>query len=775
MIPQATIERIVDAANIVDVVSDYVTLRRAGASYKGLCPFHDDKTPSFSVSPARGLCKCFSCGKGGNAVHFIMEIEQLSYVEALKHLAKKYGIEVEERELTPEQKQQMNERESMFALNEWAATYFSRTMNDTPDGRAIGLAYFRSRGFRDDIITKFRLGFCIDSPTEMSNAARAKGFKDKYLASTGLCVQRENGTLYDRFRGRAMFPWIGVNGKVVAFGGRVLDSRTKGVNQKYVNSPDSTIYHKAHELYGIFQAKKTIAKEDMVYMVEGYTDVLAMHQCGIENVVANSGTALNEAQVHLMHRFTNNITLIYDGDEAGIHAAMRSTDILLAEGMNVRILLLPDGDDPDSFSRKHNAQEFKQYVAEHQTDFILFKTNLLLKDAKRDPIKRAKLTEDIIKSIAVIPDEIIRSTYVHECSEILGVDEGILMRGTNKNRSAIIENMRKEAERERAKQERLLNSGDSGNTAPANANAANAGAQASAQTQGTAPNAASNQQMAAANASAAAGTASSATAAQSSTSASSSIADLSATTASSATAGLEPPPPIYDDDIPPMGAPYPADAGSGFAYNGGTPTAAFSPEASISHDLWKSKDEKFYALERMLLTLITRYGEQTIECAASDNGDGEASPVKMPLIEYIYNELACDDIHLRHPVYSKMLQMAFEHRSDPGFSASKYLINNPEEAVSREAADMMSDRYILSSGNQMEMSEARTASDASRLLIDYKNAIIDDQIKEYNSELTRPEVKSDINKTLDLLRKIKMLGEMQRAMAKILGDRVLLK
>lgn len=751
MIPQATIERIVDAANIVDVVSDYVTLRRAGASYKGLCPFHDDKTPSFSVSPARGLCKCFSCGKGGNAVHFIMEMEQMSYVEALKHLAKKYGIEVEDRELTPEQKQQMNERESMFALNEWAANYFSRTMNDTPDGRAIGLAYFRSRGFRDDIITKFRLGFCLDSANDMSNAARARGFKDKYLVSTGLCVQRDNGTIYDRFRGRAMFPWIAVNGKVVAFGGRVLDSRTKGVNQKYVNSPDSAIYHKARELYGIYQAKKTIAKEDMVYMVEGYTDVLAMHQCGIENVVANSGTALNEAQVHLMHRFTNNITLIYDGDEAGIHAAMRSTDILLAEGMNVRILLLPDGDDPDSFSRKHNAQEFKQYVTEHQTDFILFKTNLLLKDAKRDPIKRAKLTEDIIKSIAVIPDEIVRSTYVHECSEILGVDEGILMRGTNKNRSAIIENMRKEAERERNRQERMLNAGGTDNMGDATNADTSAGENAPAAHYAAATQGEETQN---------------APAAQDDTKVAAS------TIPPAATANITPP--AYDDDIPPMGAPYPVGANSTSAYNNGA-ASPFSPEASISKDLWKSKDEKFYALERMLLTLITRYGEQPIECSSDGDSNGN-STIKIPLVEYIYDELKCDDIHLRHPIYAQMLKTAFEHRSDPGFSASKFLINNPEVAISREAADMMSDRYILSSGNQMEKPEEEmTALYASRLLVDYKNAIIDDQIREYNSELTRPEVKSDINKTLDLLRKIKRLGEMQRTMAKLLGDRVLLK
>ena len=455
MIPQSTIDRIIDAANIVDVVSDYVTLRRAGASYKGLCPFHDDKTPSFSVSPARGVCKCFSCGKGGNSVHFIMEMEQMNYVEALKHLAKKYGIHVEEEEMTDEQRQHLNERESMFAVNEWAASYFSQVMQNHPDGIAIGLAYFRSRGFRDDIIAKFRLGFCLDTPDTMSKEAKAKGYNEKYLVETGLCVKRDNGTIYDRFRGRAIFPWIAVNGKVVAFGGRVLDTRTKGVNQKYVNSPDSLIYHKAHELYGIFQAKKMIAKEDMVYMVEGYTDVLAMHQCGIENVVANSGTALNEAQIHLLHRFTNNITLLYDGDEAGIHAATRSTDMLLAEGMNVKILLLPDGDDPDSFSRKHSAQEFKEYVAAHQTDFILFKTNLLLKDAQRDPIKRAQLTEDIVKSIAVIPDEIIRSTYVHECAEILNMDEAILMRGANKNRAAILENLRKEAQRERERQARL--------------------------------------------------------------------------------------------------------------------------------------------------------------------------------------------------------------------------------------------------------------------------------------------------------------------------------
>ena len=712
MIPQSTIDRIVDAANIVDVVSDYVTLRRAGASYKGLCPFHDDKTPSFSVSPARGVCKCFSCGKGGNAVHFIMEMEQMSYVEALKHLAKKYSIPVEEEEMTDEQRQKMNERESMFAVNEWAAKYFSQTMMNNQDGRAVGLAYFRSRGFRDDIIAKFRLGFCLDSPDAMSKEAKAKGYNEKYLVDTGLCVKRDNGTIYDRFRGRAMFPWIAVNGRVVAFGGRVLDARTKGVNQKYVNSPDSLIYHKANELYGIFQAKKQIAKEDMVYMVEGYTDVLAMHQCGIENVVANSGTALNEAQIHLLHRFTNNITLLYDGDEAGIHAATRSTDMLLAEGMNVKILLLPDGDDPDSYSRKHNAQEFKEYVAAHQTDFILFKTNLLLKDAQRDPIKRAQLTEDIVKSIAVIPDEIIRSTYVHECAEILNMDEAILMRGANKNRAAILENLRKEAQRERERQMRLLNQGaettEEGNSSAGPATTASTSA---------------------------------------------STADASAANASAS-----------EDD--PFAGLTPVD----------DTTQQLAPEENqvdIQSVITKQSqsEQRFLGLERLLMTLVTRYGEQLVE-GQDENGE----PKQMSLAEYVEGDLSYDDITLRSPLYAKMLALTCQHVHDEDFVASKYLVNNQDEDVSREAADLISDRYQLSKGNQMSQSEEeRIVPNLSRILLDYKNAIVEEDLKQCNADLTRPEVKADITQTLAIIQRIKELGELQRQLAKLLGDRVVVK
>ncbi|MCH5174418.1 MAG: DNA primase [Prevotellaceae bacterium] len=707
MIPQSTIDRIVDASNIVDVVSDYVTLRRAGASYKGLCPFHDDKTPSFSVSPARGVCKCFSCGQGGNAVHFIMAIEQMTYVEALRHLAKKYGIPVEEEQMTDEQRQHQNERESMFAVNEWAATYFSETMQNHQDGRSIGLAYFRSRGFRDDIIEKFRLGFCLDSPNAMSEEAVSKGYQEKYLVDTGLSVKRDNGTVYDRFRGRAMFPWIAVNGKVVAFGGRVLDSRTKGVIQKYVNSPDSIIYHKANELYGIYQAKKTIAKEDMVYMVEGYTDVLAMHQCGIENVVANSGTALNEAQIRLLHRFTNNITLLYDGDEAGIHAATRSTDMLLAEGMNVKILLLPDGDDPDSFASKHNAQEFKKYVDANQTDFILFKSNLLLKDAQRDPIKKAKLTEDIVKSIAVIPDEIIRSTYVHECAEILGMDEAMLMRSANKNRAAIIENMKKEAQRERERQERLF----------------------AASTSSITENVELNEQ-------------------------------LTATHADSTESNTSQ---MTDDSFASITTP--------IAENSTNDAPSAPLDASLNIRVWNSTEQRLIGIEKMIISLVTRYGEQLIEIE-DENGD----TMQITLAEYVHADLSNDNLSLRSPLYAKMLSVTCTHIHDDGFIAHKYLINNQDEAISREAADLISDRYQLSSGNQMtQTEEEQKVTYLSRLLLDYKNAIVEEELKQCNSDLTRPEIKNDINKMLEIMQRVKELGNIQRRLAKYLGDRVIVK
>ena len=444
MIDRLTIERIKDRADIVDVVSEFVSLKKVGVNYRGLCPFHNDHTPSFYVSPTRRTCHCFVCGEGGDSVGFIMKHEQLTYPDVLRWLANRYHIQIEERELTEQQKKEQSDREAMFIVNEWAAKYFKNILHNDIDGRAIGMQYFRQRGVRDDIIEKFQLGFCLSDRHAMSDAALKEGYQKEYLMKTGLAYESDKkGDLIDRFAGRVMFPWIGVSGKVVAFGGRVLDSRTKGVSQKYVNSPDSDIYHKDHELYGIFQAKKAIAKENCVYMVEGYTDVISMHQCGIENVVANSGTALSEHQIHLLHRFTQNIVLLYDGDEAGIKAALRGTDMLLKEGMNVKVMLLPDGDDPDSFARKHTADEFRQYIKEHQTDFIEFKTKVLLKDAT-DPRVRSEAISSIIESISVIGDPIVRATYIQDCAVRLGYSEQTLTAKMNENIRGMRANQRRQ-------------------------------------------------------------------------------------------------------------------------------------------------------------------------------------------------------------------------------------------------------------------------------------------------------------------------------------------
>ena len=425
MIDQATIDHIMDAAQIVDVVSEFVTLRRRGVNYVGLCPFHNEKTPSFSVSPSKGVCKCFSCGKGGNVVHFIMEHEQLNYYEALKWLAKKYGIEVKERELSNEEKQAQSVRESLFLVNDFANNYFQDILHNHPDGQAIGISYFRQRGFRDDIIKKFQLGFSTESRDALFQEAKKKGFNTDYLVKTGLCYTRDDGQVRDRFWGRVMFPVHTLSGKVVAFGGRVLKTDSKVA--KYVNSPESEIYHKSRELYGIYFAKQAIVKQDKCFLVEGYTDVISMHQAGVENVVASSGTSLTSGQIRMIHRFTNNITVLYDGDWAGIKASLRGIDMLLEEGMNIKVMLLPDGDDPDSFARKHNATEFQEYIAAHEVDFIRFKTNLLMSDAANDPYKRSKVIKDIVESIAVIPEAIVRSEYIKECSQMLHVEERILV------------------------------------------------------------------------------------------------------------------------------------------------------------------------------------------------------------------------------------------------------------------------------------------------------------------------------------------------------------
>lgn len=717
MIDQSTIDRIMDAANIVDVVSEYVTLRRSGTSYKGLCPFHDDKTPSFYVSPSKGVCKCFSCGKGGNAVHFIMEQEQMSYYEALKFLAKKYGIEVEERQLTPAQRQSQSERESLFAVNEWASKYFHETMLNTADGRTIGLAYFRSRGFRDDIIDKFRLGFSLAQYDAMAKEALRKGYKDEFLLKTGLCYRRDDGSLRDKYWGRVIFPWFSVSGKIVAFGGRVLDSRTKGVNQKYINSPESEIFHKSNELYGIYQAKKSIVKEDRVYMVEGYTDVISMHQCGVENVVANSGTALNEAQIRLLHRFTSNITLLYDGDGAGIHAALRGTDMLLSEGMNVKILLLPDGDDPDSFARKHTADEYRKYIESNQTDFIIFKTNLLLGDAGRDPLKRAQLIKDIVRSISVIPEEIIRSTYIHECSEILGIDELMLVRETEKNRIQEKERIWKEKERERNRLQNKTSVLPPTQTTPATL---------SENTEST------------------------------------SVPTKQENTIGGTTS-------FASEEVPPTNKlPEEEESAQASVSN----EQIFVPERANTELVSRQhrEEKRFMGLERMIMSLVVKYGEQTIDCE-----DENGAPVQITIADYVNSELQKDELKFRSPIYSSMLTDAVAGVKNPDFIASRYFLNNQNMDISTEAVELLSEPYQLSKGQTMPTEQELLSDYIVHLMLDYKFAVIEDELRIISEQLSDSAVYADHERCKDIMQKYIILSNIQRKLAKCLGDRIVMK
>ena len=476
MIDRLTVDKILDAANIVDVVSDFVTLKRAGSNLKGLCPFHDDRTPSFIVSPARNYCKCFACGEGGSPVGFIMKHENLSYPDALRYLAKKYGIKIEEKELTQEEIQSRGDRESMFILNEWARDWFSNQLWKTPDGRAIGLAYFRGRGFRDDILEKFQVGFCPNSKEHSLTAdALKEGYQERYLVNnqnemeprlsigTGLSIKRDNGELRDRFYGRVMWPIYTISGRVAGFGGRVLDAATKGVSIKYQNSPESIVYSKRKELFGLYQARQAIRKQDLCYLVEGYTDVMAMHQQGVENVVSSSGTALTSEQIRLIHRITENITVIFDGDEAGIHASERGIDMLLAEGMNVKLLLLPDGDDPDSFARKHTATEYQQYLESNQVDFITYKASHFIGAKRGEPDAEERLVHNVAESIAVIPDEIKRTIYIRYAAQQLNMPERLITAAVN----AQITNLRTERQKEQEREQRRQQTGQTAHIAPA--------------------------------------------------------------------------------------------------------------------------------------------------------------------------------------------------------------------------------------------------------------------------------------------------------------------
>ena len=658
MIDRATVERIKEAANIVDVVSEFVTLRKSGANYKGLCPFHNEKTPSFYVSPARGTCHCFGCGKGGSPITLIMEHEQMTYPEALRWLANKYHIEIHERELTNQEREEQSQRESMFIVNEWAASYFEDLLHHPADGNDIGMQYFRSRGFRDDIILKFRLGYDLPNRLVLAPTALQKGYKEEFLVKTGICYKNEHGELIDRYAGRVTFPWIGVNGKVVGFTARVLDSRTKGVNQKYVNSPDSDLFHKDHELYGIYQAKKAIAREDRVYMVEGQADVIALHQCGIENVVANSGTALSLHQIHMLHRFSSNITLIYDGDAAGIHAALRGTDMLLSEGMNLNVLLLPGGQDPDEFARSHTATDFRQYIDEHQVDFIQFKTNLMLKN-ERDPKKRAEAINSIVQSISVVPNQILRDTYIHDCAQRIGLNESTLINQMNN----------------------FIRGRKTGSTAP------------------------------------------------------------------------------QQDGVPVGPQPQPAAA----------PTAMDSTTPM----------QQASKVEMMLAQLIIRHGERVI---MNDVEDEEGNHYSLTVAQYIYYNLAADNLSLHNDLFNKILHEACEHSTEPGFKAEPYFINHEDINMSKLATDMSMDRYHLSQrkadgpdNEEAQLQAERNQTESLRnqtihLLLDFRMDYVEAQLKEIQAKMRT--VANDMEQLKALMEQFRDMQMLRNQLARQLGSNI---
>lgn len=717
MIDQATIDRILDAAQIVDVVSEFVTLRRRGVNYIGLCPFHNEKTPSFSVSPSKGLCKCFSCGKGGNVVHFIMEHEQLSYYEALKWLARKYNIEVKERELTEEEKQASNLRESLFVVNQFASEYFQNVLYNVEEGQRIGMTYLRSRGFRDDIIKKFQLGYSTDNRDALARTAIEKGYKPEFLEKTGLCYRKDDGTLRDRFWGRVIFPVHTLSGKVVAFGGRVLNAATKNVQMKYVNSPESEIYHKSRELYGIYFAKQAMVRQDRCFLVEGYTDVISMHQSGIENVVASSGTALTSDQIRLIHRFTNNITVLYDGDGAGIKASIRGIDMLLEEGMNVKVCLLPDGDDPDSFARKHNATEYQAYINDHEVDFIRFKTDLLIEEAGKDPIKKANLITSIVKSISVIPDSITRNVYIRECSEMLRMEERVLVNAVGKLKEQADENRKKEEQRKeyraRLQAEQQATQQAAVSTPPADAEVSGA------------------------------------------------LASLSG-----ADAPIESI--VPGDELPPM----PEDGGVDSSY----PPAPVE-DNYISFIPAEGNEEKlFYKQEVDLMRMLIRYGEKVM-CMTEDE---EGNEIPVTVAEYIAEGLHNDSLGFHIALHRRVLNECVAHIHDSGFCAERYFVSHLDPEVSKLAAEMASDRYVLSKyhsrGQKIVTDEERLYELIPRLLVDFKLNIVTAELNHILKALTtNSEVSRDSKSAYEIMQRYKQLHEVRIVLARHAGDRVVLR
>lgn len=665
MIDQLTIDRIIEAARIEDVVGEFVTLKKKGVNMVGLCPFHTDKTPSFYVSPSKNICKCFACGEGGSSVHFIMKHEQLSYYEALRYLAKRYNIEIQEKELTEEQKNAYNERESLFIINDYARTYFANILNQHAEGKTIGLSYFKERGFREDVIKKFQLGYSLETRDALTQDAIKSGFKKEYLVKTGLTIEGEN-YLVDRFRGRVIFPVHTLSGKVVAFGGRILKKAEN--TGKYVNSPESEIYHKSDHLYGIYFAKQAITKADRCYLVEGYTDVISMHQAGLENVVASSGTALTEGQIRLIHRFTSNITVLYDGDAAGIKAALRGIDLLLEDGMNVKVVLLPEGEDPDSFARKQNAESLSIFLKGNEVDFIRFKTQLLLEEAGNDPIKRASLITDIVNSIAIIPDGIIRSVYTRDCSSLLGIDERVLVNEVNKKRLSVLE------------KESLKRPSPS----------------------------------------------------------------------------LPP-----EDDYVVTSTP---------SQQSMLPKVGAQPEFDI--------------YELSILYYVIRFG--SIPLIQRPLEDGEEAD-ETTVLEYVKFDLERDGLSFQNPLYAQILNEATSLIGDANFIPSRYFLAHPNQDISRLAARLLEDRHELSKVHMRQFGENLKQADTPlaeekqletavpRVLTELKNAFILLQIKKIKAQMKQKQSEGDFDASIALMLQLKGLEEVKRALAKMLGERVILR
>ena len=648
MIDRSTIERILETAKIEEVVSDFVALRKRGVNFIGLCPFHDEKTPSFTVSPAKNICKCFGCGKGGTPVHFIMEHEQLSYPDALRWLAKKYHIEIKEREMSDEERAMESLRESLFVINQYAHKYFIDNLHGTEEGKAIGLQYFLHRGINEETIRKFGLGYSLEKRDALSRKAAADGYNPAYLDKTGLCFTTDDGRQLDRFWGRVMFPVHTVSGKVVAFGGRLLNSNPKA--GKYINSPESEIYHKSNHLYGIYFAKQAIIQKDCCIMVEGYLDVISLHQSGIKNVVASSGTSLTIEQIRLVHRFTNNMLLLYDGDKAGIKASLRGIDMLLREGLNIKVALLPDGEDPDSYAQSHSTEEVETFLRENQVDFITFKTNLLLDEAGSDPIKRAALIGDIVKSIAAIPNDILRSEYTKQCSEMLQSKEQVLV-------SEIAKIRRQSAEEQYKQQTREAKS---------------------------------------------------------------------------------------------------------------TPT---EEEEQSSASPFFEEDNTIYNKERAIIQFILRHGEKQL--LVPENAESDTPAFTETVISNIHYSIVGDGIQFSHPLYKKIFEEAATHGEEQGFVAEKHFLAHPDAEISRLTAELCNDRYMLSKAFAENTNEERNETavlfeQATRLVISYKQSLVDEMLKETMRQLKNPETMQNAELANDVMQKYKFLKETQQALNNLL-------